>query len=204
MHRFLTASIPATCLLMAGSALASGWLNFTNETATRVQSDLTLVANDPHIPYYAVSIWHQARLHGGGFNVAGVSLAGMPGIMIGRNEHVAFGITNNICSQRDLYQERTDPAHPGCFLFDGKWEPAQLRAETIQVRGQEAVKKTIRSSRNGPIVDEVIPPPMRHTAYSVPALSWTRSIYWAKVWVQWAFPSCSPAKSTGSSVWRSL
>jgi penicillin amidase len=128
----------------------------------RTDSGLPIVANDPHIPYYAVSIWHEVRLHGGGFNVAGVALAGMPGIMIGRNEHVAWGITNNICSQRDLYQEKTDPAHPGCFLFDGKWEPAQLRAETIQVRGADPVKKTIRSSRNGPIVDEIVPAAVRH------------------------------------------
>lgn len=129
----------------------------------RTDSGKPIVANDPHIPYYAVSIWHEVRLHGGAFNVAGVALAGMPGIMIGRNEYVAFGITNNICSQRDLYQEKTDPAHPGCFLYDGKWEPAQLRSETIQVRGQDAVRKTIRSSRNGPIVDEIMPAQVRHT-----------------------------------------
>ena len=121
----------------------------------RTDTGKPLVANDPHIPYYAVSIWHEVRLNGGGFNVAGVALAGMPGIMIGRSEHVAFGITNNICSQRDLYQEKTDPEHPGCFLYDGKGEPAQLRAEIIQVRGQEPIRKTIRSSRNGPIVDDV-------------------------------------------------
>jgi len=130
----------------------------------RTDTGKPLVANDPHIPYYAVSIWHEVRLHGGAFNVAGVALVGMPGVMIGRNEHVAFGITNNICSQRDLYQEKTDAAHPGCFLYDGKWEPAQLRSEVIPVRGQEAVRKTIRSSRNGPIVDEVIPAAIRHTA----------------------------------------
>ena len=103
----------------------------------RTDSGKPLVANDPHIPYYAVSIWHEVRLHGGAFRVAGAALAGMPGVMIGRNEQVAWGITNNICSQRDLYQEKTDPAHPSCFLYDGKWEPAQLRAEVIQVRGQE-------------------------------------------------------------------
>ena len=128
----------------------------------RTDTGKPIVSNDPHIPYYAVSIWHEIRLHGGNFNVAGVALAGMPGIMIGRNENVAWGITNNICSQRDLYQEKTDAAHPGEFFYDGKWEPAQLRAETIQVRGQEPIKKTIRSTRNGPIVDEIIPAPVRH------------------------------------------
>ena len=129
----------------------------------RTDTGKPLVANDPHIPYYAVSIWHEVRLHGGGFNVAGVALAGMPGIMIGRNEDVAWGITNNICSQRDLYQEKTDAAHPGCFLHDGTWESAKLRTETIQVRGQVAVRTTIRSSRHGPIVDDIVPAPVRPT-----------------------------------------
>jgi penicillin amidase len=122
-----------------------------------------LVANDPHIPYYAVSIWHEVRLHGGSFNVAGAALAGMPGVMIGRNERVAWGITNNICSQRDLYQEKTDPAHSGCFLFDGRWEPATEREEIINVKGSDAIRKVVRSSRHGPIVDELLPVSARHT-----------------------------------------
>lgn len=129
----------------------------------RTDTGKPIVANDPHIPYFAVSIWHEIHLQGGSFNVAGVSLAGMPGVMIGRNERVAWGITNNICSQRDLYQEKTDAAHPGCFLFDGKWEPEQKREDIIQVRGQAPIKKTIRFSRNGPIVDEVLPPALRPT-----------------------------------------
>jgi penicillin amidase len=129
----------------------------------RTDSGKPLVANDPHIPYYAVSIWHEIRLHGGSFNVAGVALAGMPGVMIGRNEHVAWGITNNICSLRDLYQERTDPAHPGCFLFDNRWERQRELVEVIHVKGSESVTRTIRCSRNGPIVDEILPPPSNAT-----------------------------------------
>ncbi len=122
-----------------------------------------IVANDPHIPYFAVSIWHEVHLHGGSFNVAGVALAGMPAVMIGRNENVAWGITNNICMQRDLYLEKTDLAHPGEFLYDGKWEPATVREEVIHVRGQAPVRKWVTSSRNGPIVDDVLPAAIRNT-----------------------------------------
>ncbi|MSQ94530.1 MAG: penicillin acylase family protein [Gemmataceae bacterium] len=153
---------PSLGLAASTSGDAGGGSNNWVLDGYRTDSGKPIVSNDPHIPYYAVSIWHEIHIHGGALNVAGVALAGMPGIMIGRNEQVAWGITNNICSQRDLYQEKTDPAHPGCFFFDGKWEPGQLRAETIQVRGQEAVKKTIRSSRNGPIVDEIVPAAIRH------------------------------------------
>lgn len=122
-----------------------------------------MVASDPHIAFAAVSCWHEVHLSGGSFNVVGMAYAGMPAVMFGRNEQVAWGITNNICSLRDLYQERTDPAHPGCFLYDGQWEPAREWTEVIKVKGQEPLHKTIRLSRNGPIVDEILPSPARTT-----------------------------------------
>jgi penicillin amidase len=122
-----------------------------------------LLASDPHIAFAAVSCWHQVRLHGGSFNAAGAAYVGVPGIVIGKNEHVAWGITNNICSIRDLYQERSDPEHPDCYLYDGRWEPVRTRTEVIAIKGREAVHKVIRSSRNGPIVDEILPASARST-----------------------------------------
>ncbi|MBT7598301.1 MAG: penicillin acylase family protein, partial [Gemmatimonadetes bacterium] len=123
------------------------------------ESGKPLVASDPHIAIEAVSCWYQAHLCGGSFNVAGMSYVGMPAIMFGRNEQVAWGITNNICSQRDLYQEKTDADHPNCFLYDGQWEPWHERTETIEVRDQPTVVEEIRISRNGPMVDKLLPPP---------------------------------------------
>src|SRR5262249_8077651 len=108
-------------------------------------------------------LWHQIHLDGGSFHVAGVAQAGMPAIMIGRSRHVAWGITNNICSQRDLYLEKTDLAHPGCFLFDGKWEPANRREESVEVRGGAGIRKAVVSPRLGPMVDEVLPSAARST-----------------------------------------
>lgn len=136
-----------------------------------------MVASDPHIAFEAVSCWYEAHLSGGRYNVAGMTYVGMPAIMFGRNERVAWGITNNICSLRDLYQERTDPAHPGCYLYDGQWEPAREVVETIRVKRStqgaalstlgagsdgdlyDTVTKTIHITRNGPIVDEILPAP---------------------------------------------
>lgn len=129
----------------------------------RTATGSPLVASDPHIPFAAVSWWQEVCLDGGGFHVLGVALAGVPAVMIGRNRDVAWGITNNICSQRDLYQEKEDPAHPGCFLHDGRWEPATVREETFTVRGKEPVRRTVRSSRNGPLVDDLLPVAARST-----------------------------------------
>jgi penicillin amidase len=121
------------------------------------RSGMPMVASDPHIAFEAVSCWYEAHLCGGDFNVAGMAYIGMPAILVGRNEQVAFGITNNICSQRDLYQEETDASHPDSFLFDGRWEPARELVERIHVRGSEAVSRVVRFSRNGPVVNEILP-----------------------------------------------
>jgi penicillin amidase len=124
---------------------------------------LPLLASDPHIAFGVTGCWYEAHLCGGSFNVTGAGYVGVPGILFGRNTRVAWGITNNICSQRDLYQERTDPQHPDCFLYDGQWEPARVLDETIKVRGNDDIHKTMRYSRNGPIVDEILPAPARGT-----------------------------------------
>jgi penicillin amidase len=125
----------------------------------RTTTGQPLLGSDPHIAFEAVSCWYEAHLCGGSFNVAGMAYAGIPAIMFGRNEKVAWGITNNICSQRDLYQEKTDAEHPGCFQYEDAWEPAHELTEVIQVADAEPVRKTIRFSRNGPVVDEILPPP---------------------------------------------
>jgi len=144
----------------SGSApLPPGGSNNWVVSGALAASGKPLVASDPHIAFEAVSCWHEVHLSGGSFQTAGMAYVGMPAVMFGRNEHVAWGMTNNICSQRDLYQEQTSPEHPGCYLFNGEWEPALELEETIAVRGQQPVVKTIRFSRNGPIVDEILPPP---------------------------------------------
>jgi penicillin amidase len=130
---------------------------------SRTASGQPLVASDPHIAFAAVSCWYEVHLAGGSFDTVGTAYAGMPAVFFGRNRRVAWGITNNICSQRDLYRERTDPAHPGAFLHDGRWEPATERVEEIRVRAQGPVRLTVRASRNGPIVDHLLPSAARPT-----------------------------------------
>jgi penicillin amidase len=129
----------------------------------RTETGKPMLASDPHIAFEAVSCWYEVHLCGGSFHVAGMAYTGMPAVMFGRTENVAWGCTNNICSQRDLYQEKTDPAHPDCFLYDGKWEPARELEEVIPVKGGAPVRQTIRYSRNGPIVTDILPPAARST-----------------------------------------
>ena len=132
-------------------------------SGARSQSGKPAMASDPHIAFEAVSCWYEVHLQGGGFDVAGCAYVGMPAVLIGRNRRMTWGITNNICSQRDLYQEQTSDEHPGCYLFDGEWKPSREVTELIHVRGFGPLAKRIVFSHNGPIVDEVLPPPANET-----------------------------------------
>ncbi|MBM3934964.1 MAG: penicillin acylase family protein [SAR202 cluster bacterium] len=128
---------------------------------SRSASGAAMVASDPHIAFGAANCWYEAHFSGGAFNAVGSGYVGVPGILFGRNDRIAWGITNNICSQRDLYAEKTDAAHTGHFLYDGKWEKAKEIVEEIKVKGGQTVKKSVKYSRNGPIVDEILPAPLR-------------------------------------------
>ncbi len=138
---------------------SNNWVLSGEKTA----SGRPLIASDPHIAFAAVSCWYEVHLSGGSFDVVGMAYPGVPAVIFGANRRVGWAITNNICSQRDLYQEKTDAGHPGAFLYDGAWEPVREIAETINVRGAEPVTKKITFSRNGPIVDELLPSAVRHT-----------------------------------------
>ena len=136
---------------------SNNWVISGSRTAT----GKPIVASDPHIAFAAVSCWYEVRLRGGDFDVSGMSYVGMPAIMVGRNRRCAWGITNNICSVRDLYLEREDSDHAGRFLYGGNWEAAGERKETIGVKNSAPVTITVRSSRNGPIVTDILPPAAR-------------------------------------------
>jgi penicillin amidase len=142
---------------------------------SRSISGKPIVASDPHIPFSAVSIWQEVVLRGVEIRAAGVALAGVPAVVIGRTENVAWGITNNICSVRDLYLEKADAAYPGCFLFNKKWEPASEMLETIEVRDADPVHHVVRFSRNGPIVNHLLPELARD--FGPVSLRWIGSEY---------------------------
>ncbi len=134
-----------------------------------------LLASDPHIAFASVSCWYEAHLSGGSFSVTGIAYAGIPAIMFGRNKKLAWGITNNICAQRDIYQEKTDSRRSGYFFYDGKWVKGREVIEMIKVKGRRVVTKRVMCSRNGPIVDELLPDQAKNTGPV--SLRWLGSIY---------------------------
>ncbi|MDB1087327.1 penicillin acylase family protein [Streptomyces sp. ACA25] len=138
----------------SGSGIGSNSWVISGEYTT---TGKPLLANDPHLAPMLPSIWYQMGLHCNEvteacpFAVSGFSFSGMPGIVIGHNEDIAWGFTNLGADVSDLYLERLNE---GNYLRDGEQVPYETRKETIEVAGGEAREITVRSTANGPIVSD--------------------------------------------------
>lgn len=133
-------------------------------SGARTASGMPLLANDPHLRIQMPSIWSQAHLECKPvteecpYNVAGFTFAGVPGVIIGHNDRVAWGFTNIGPDVMDLYIERINPDNPNQYEVNGEWVDFETRTESIQVVGKEPVEITVRSTRHGPVISESFGP----------------------------------------------
>jgi penicillin amidase len=114
-----------------------------------------ILANDPHLGHRVPGIWYEAHLVSPSMNVSGTLLPGLPFVIIGANEHVAWGFTNVMADDADFYIEKINPANPNQSEFMGRWEDMTIKEEVIKVKGADDVKFKIRLTRHGPIIDEI-------------------------------------------------
>lgn len=149
-------------LLAAGSP-ATGSNNWVISGA-RTASGAPTLANDTHLGIQMPSIWYENGLHCRSrtpdcrFQVAGFSFAGVPSVVIGHNDRIAWGVTNAGPDVQDLYIERLDPEAPDQYLFEGEWLDLHVRQETLEVAGAESVPLTIRETHHGPLISETYEP----------------------------------------------
>src|SRR5438477_6661614 len=138
-------------LELTGGPLAS---NAWAVSGSRSSTGKPLLANDPHMFPRFPSVFYEAHLAAGGeLNVAGGSVPGAPGILIGHNRHIAWGITASMADVADLYVERLDPGDGRRTAFAGRWEAGTLVRETIAVKGaQPWVEEVLITSRHGPLL----------------------------------------------------
>jgi penicillin amidase len=119
-----------------------------------------LLANDPHLGASAPSIWYMMHLSAPGLRVAGVTSPGLPGIVIGHNDRIAWGFTNVGPDVQDLYVETFDKENPRKYMTPAGWREAVVRHEEIKVRkgfvdsSTEVVPLDVTITRHGPIVLE--------------------------------------------------
>lgn len=113
-----------------------------------------ILANDPHRQVTNPSLRYIVHLNAPGWNVIGSGEPSLPGVAIGHNERVAWGLTIVGTDQDDLYQERVNPDNPNQVLWQGEWEDLRVVMDTIAIRGEEPRVVELKYSRHGPIVYE--------------------------------------------------
>ena len=123
----------------------------------RTESGKPLLANDPHLGLSAPALWYFAHLSAPGLNVIGATLPGLPAVVLGRNDRIAWGFTNTGPDVQDLFIERVNPANPKQYQTPDGWADFKLRTETIKVKGQPDVTLEVRESRHGPIISGALP-----------------------------------------------
>jgi penicillin amidase len=149
-----------------------------------------ILANDPHLSTSVPGVWYQMGLHcttlseDCPFDVSGFTFAGLPGVVIGHNQQIAWGFTNLGPDVLDLYLERVEGK---TYLYDGKRRPLGMRDEEIKVLGRsKPFRFTVRTTRHGPLLSDVSTqlstvganapagsgPPERGNGYAV-SIAWT-------------------------------
>ena len=125
-------------------------------SGSRTTTGLPMLANDPHLSASIPSIWYLAEIQGDQIHAIGATFPGLPAIVIGHNERVAWGVTNVGPDTQDLYIERINPANPNQYEVDGKWQDMAVVEETIVVDGEDQpLHWAARSTRHGPLISDV-------------------------------------------------
>jgi penicillin amidase len=144
----------------------SGGSNNWVVDGTRSASGKPLLANDPHRALNLPALRYLVHLSAPGWHVIGAGEPALPGVAIGHNERIAWGMTIVGTDQGDLYVEETDPDDPTRYKVGERWEKMHVVRETIAVRGGDPVGVELRSTRHGPVLYQDA---RRHRAY---ALRW--------------------------------
>jgi len=140
---------------------SNNWVVDGSHTA----SGKPLLANDTHLPLSTPDIWYLVQLSIPGWNAAGFTLPGVPGIVIGHNDQIAWGFTNDGADVQDLYSETFNPTNPLEYRVNGQWVAAQVRKEIINVKGRAPETLDVIVTRHGPVMST-----QGSTGY---ALKWT-------------------------------
>lgn len=144
---------------------------------THTTTGAPLLANDPHLKLSAPALWYFARIETPAGKVAGATMPGLPTVVLGQNEHIAWGFTNTGPDVQDLYLERLQPGDPSRYQTPQGWEKFDSFTETIRVKGQPDVNLTVRATRHGPVISdggagEGLTGPAAAPAYAI-AMRWT-------------------------------
>lgn len=131
-----------------------------------------IIANDPHLGFTQPSKWYEMHLKAPGFDVAGVTLPGMPLVVIGHNKSIAWAFTNVMADDADFFVETVDPDNPQLYEYDGQWQQMDQRQEIIKVRNAKPETLMVLSTRHGPIVSDIHPLGLHDQSHAL-SMEWT-------------------------------
>jgi penicillin amidase len=146
---------PPLALELLESASASQASNSWVIGGSKTKSGKPILANDMHLALRAPAIWYLAALHGGGIDVVGMTLPGVPVVVAGHSGRVAWGYTNAMVDDVDLFVEEVDSANANRYRTPTGWADMTVRPETIQVKGGQRVVHQVRTTRHGPVLSDV-------------------------------------------------
>lgn len=126
-------------------------------SGSRTATGKPILGNDPHLPFSQPAVWYELHLSGGRFNVSGVTLPGMPVIILGQNEAAAWGFTNLMVDDIDFYEEEISPDSPNLYLYDGEYRPMAVWEETIKAKGGSDTVVVFRETVHGPVISDIHP-----------------------------------------------
>lgn len=119
---------------------------------THTATGKALLSNDPHLGWTMPSTWHAVRIQAGDLQVAGVALPGVPGIIVGHNRNIAWGVTNLGFDVQDLYQEKVD-LQGLRYEYQGQVFPLLVDRDVIQIRGERPRNFDVALTRHGPLIE---------------------------------------------------
>ncbi len=131
-----------------------------------------ILANDPHLTLSLPSIWYQIQLVSPTMNACGVSLPGSPGVIIGFNKEIAWGVTNVGADVLDFYQITFKDNTRREYWHDGKWKPVTRRIERVKVKGKPGVMDTVLYTHHGPVAYNAGAKPFRANFPTGHAVRW--------------------------------
>jgi penicillin amidase len=115
-----------------------------------------ILCNDPHLSFQTPSIWYEAHIVvSGELDVTGVGFAGMPGIVLGHNEHVAWGFTNVGADVLDVFVEQLNPSNPDQYMYNGQYRDFEIVDESILTKEGDVVPFEVKISVHGPLIDSI-------------------------------------------------
>lgn len=124
-------------------------------SASNTVSGKAILCNDTHINFSQPSVWYEAHLEYPGFSLYGNYLAGVPFAVIGHNRDIAWGLTIFTMDLADIYRERVNPDNENQVWDIDHWSDMDIRKEKIAVKGEEPVEITIKSTKHGPIINDI-------------------------------------------------